>query len=116
MDWTALDDGALLRDTPTGKLAVREFGGSPWVVRLNMHDESRPPQLLHEVGSSVLDALYGKAFWELDAHRRAYERMNDAVKASQERARADSSRSLRRELKKYLWRHPTAGDRLRGIG
>lgn len=117
MDASCLDDQSLLADTPTGRLCVIMFAGAPWVARRHPHDPDRPPQLIQEVTpeQGVLDAIYGKAFWEQSAHRKAYERFQDAKAESAARTTEAHRRDFRRELRKYLWRHEEAADRLRGL-
>lgn len=72
MDLRLINSDPILRDTPIGRLRVERYGRGPkaWfaVVKLphGKYDPNGPGTIIKtlEPGSSVLDAIYGKRFWE----------------------------------------------------
>ncbi len=114
MDLEALNDPDLVRDTPIGDLVVRRFGGvAHGVGVVNKHDAERS-RLIHIVepwkqGAGVLDAIYGKRFFESEAVVAIHERANAARVERDERKSALVSADMRRGLERFLNRHGDDG-------
>lgn len=109
MDVDALNDRDLLDDTPIGDLVVKYFGTLAGVGICDRHDRERRPRLVHVVdpnkrGHGVLDAIYGKRFFEDEAVVALHDRANEASLAKRQGARQLVRSDMMRGLERFLAR------------
>lgn len=111
-DIAALNDNDLLRDTPVGDLEVVMWCGEPAVAIKNPHAPDRPGRIVHTLGKgSVLDAIYGKRFFEGAQVLEAYAQRAAQRDASNQRENDLRRQDFRRDMRKWLWRHDGGGFR-----
>ncbi len=75
----------------------------------NPHDPERPPRIIHVVepgkrGGTVLDALYGKAFWAQKAVAKLYADAQEQLDQQDARRQADHGRDFRAGVGRWLQR------------
>jgi hypothetical protein len=112
MDAGALNDAELLTGTPIGDLVVRRYGrgaGVCVVAVVDRHDPDRPARQVHVIdpgkaGGGVLDAIYGKRFWESAAVQKLYADAHDAVDEREAQRAALHSKDFQDELARWLGR------------
>jgi len=107
VDLDALNTPELVRDTPIGDLVVKRFGGVQGVGVCHWHVPEKSPRLIHVVdptkrGGGVLDAIYGKRFWECDAVVEVHARAQEVVDKRLERNNALVSADLTREMETLI--------------
>lgn len=109
-DIDALNDPELLSDTPIGDLEVIRWCGELSVAIKNRHDPERPGRIVHTLGSGgVLDAIYGKRFFEGAQVLEAYGRQAEIRQASAQRENDLRRQDFRRDFRKWLWRNDGGG-------
>jgi hypothetical protein len=109
VDVDALNDRSLLADTPIGELRVFRYGPGVAVGVVDRHRPEKQPMVLHIVNptekrGTVLDAIYGKRFWEdaavIAVHAQAAEQLSARDAKNEELFDGDFAREIEGWLKR----------------
>lgn len=106
MSLETLNDHSVL-DTPIGTLRVIDWCGQAAVAIMDKHDDERVCRVIHMLKphENPLSAVYGKRTLEQARVLGAYAAVVDARLGSVQGHKEDGRADLRREVKRFLFKH-----------
>jgi len=115
--YEALNDPALLDDTPIGTLRVVTWGRAASVAIMRDDDPTIVKSIIHTLhrGENPLNAIYGKRTHEQDAVKALYDRRDDTRNETERRADDDLSRDFVSALDTFERRNDEGAEAMIGF-